>query len=283
MVERHHQWMTQFGRSYKDVADKAHRFKIFKDNTDFIDTFNAAGNRSYTLAINDFANLTNEEFVLTRTGLKMGSRRNSSAFMHADVTEVPSSMDWRTVGAVTGVKDQGKCGCCWAFAAVAATESIKQLTTGNLVSLSEQELLDCDTSVNQGCNGGNRDLAYHCNPERPAPRAGKISGYEDVPANDEEALLKAVSKQPVSVSIDGSGSQFQFYKSGVFTGECATMTNHAVTIVGYGENSDGIKYWLVKNSWGTDWGEAGFGMIQRESGNVEGICSIAKRPSYPLA
>lgn len=113
MADRHQQWMAEVGRSYKDAAEKARRFKIFKANAAFIDAFNAAGNRSYTLGINEFADLTDEEFLSTRTGLKMGShshRNVSSSFMYADVADAPASVDWRTKGAVTDVKNQGRCG-----------------------------------------------------------------------------------------------------------------------------------------------------------------------------
>ncbi|XP_042006198.1 zingipain-2-like isoform X1 [Salvia splendens] len=309
MAKRHQQWMTGFGRSYKDAAEKAHRFKIFKANAAFIDTINAAENRSYTLAINKFADLTHKEFLSTKTGamVGMGSPRASSAFMYADADDddIPDSIDWRDMGAVTEVKSQGQCGSCWAFSAVAATEGINQLTTGDLVSLSEQELIDCDNTHSRGCSGGYPDKAFQyiadndclspdsdylyeeadgsCSPELATSRAGKISGYEYVPSNDEAALMKAVANQPVSVVIDAGGAGFQFHRSGVFTGECGTQMNHAVAVVGYGESSDGIKYWLVKNSWGAEWGEDGYVKIQRESGNVEGLCGIAKWATYPVA
>ena len=111
----------------------------------------------------------------------------------------------------------------------------------------------------------------------------KITGYENVPANSEAALLKAVANQPISVSIDAGGSGFQFYSSGVFTGECGTELDHGVTAVGYGERSDGTKYWLVKNSWGTIWGEEGYIRMQRDIDAEEGLCGIAMDSSYPTA
>ncbi|KAK2984203.1 hypothetical protein RJ640_017316 [Escallonia rubra] len=228
------------------------------------------------------------------------------SFKYENVTAVPSSMDWRKKGAVTSVKDQGQCGSCWAFSAIAATEGINQLTTGKLISLSEQELVDCDkTGEDQGCEGGymedgfefiikNKGIASEaqypydaadrtCNSQEETPPAAKITGYEKVTANSEKALLKAVANQPVSVSIDASGYAFQFYSSGVFAGDCGTELDHGVTAVGYGTTADGAKYWLVKNSWGTSWGESGYITMQRGVAAKEGICGIAMDASYPTA
>ena len=185
-------------------------------------------------------------------------------------------------------------------------EGITQLKTGKLISLSEQELVDCDTSgIDQGCEGGLMDNAFDfivsnkglttetnypykgvdgtCNSNEESNNAATITGHEDVPANSESALLKAVASQPVSVAIDASGSDFQFYSSGVFTGECGTELDHGVTAVGYGTSDDGTKYWLVKNSWGTSWGQEGYIMMERDVDAKEGICGIAMQASYPTA
>ncbi|KAL1809896.1 hypothetical protein ACET3Z_026886 [Daucus carota] len=122
-----------------------------------------------------------------------------------------------------------------------------------------------------------------CNANKEANHAATITGHEDVPANSESALLKAVANQPISVAIDASGSDFQFYSSGVFTGECGTELDHGVTAVGYGTAADGTKYWLVKNSWGTSWGEEGYIQMQRGVATAEGLCGIAMQASYPTA
>ncbi|KAK6124322.1 hypothetical protein DH2020_041943 [Rehmannia glutinosa] len=307
MVEKHEQWMARYGRNYKDDVEKTKRFEIFRENVEYIESFNGAGVRPYKLAINNFADLTNEEFRASRIGYKLRSRSKLSEvslFRYANVTAAPSSVDWRKKGAVTGVKDQGQCGCCWAFSAVAAIEGINQLKTGNLISLSEQELVDCDTSTeNEGCEGGLFEDAFKfiikngglttesnypyegvkgiCNTKKESSKVAKITGYEDVPANSESALLKVVANQLVSVSIDARGSDFKFYSSGVFTGECGTELHHAATAVGYGETSDGTKYWLVKNSWGSGWGEGGYIRMQRDIDAKEGLCGIAMEASYP--
>ncbi|KAL0383558.1 UNVERIFIED_CONTAM: Senescence-specific cysteine protease SAG39 [Sesamum calycinum] len=307
MSERHEEWMEQYGRVYKNDEERAMRFKIFKDNVEFIEAFNEAGSRPYKLGINAFADLTNEEFKGARNGLfKVQKLPKVASFKYENVSGLASSMDWRKKGAVTPVKDQGQCGSCWAFSAIAATEGIHEITTGKLISLSEQEIVDCDkTNQDQGCEGGfmedafdfiisNKGIAsestypYHatdgtCNKKEESPVAAKISSYEKVPENNEQALLKAVANQPVSVSIDAGGTAFQFYSSGVFTGDCGTDLDHGVAAVGYGKTSDGTKYWLVKNSWGTSWGEEGYIRMERDVAAKEGLCGIAMDSSYPIA
>ncbi|XP_022017702.1 senescence-specific cysteine protease SAG39 [Helianthus annuus] len=306
MVEKHEQWMAVHGHVYKDAAEKEMRFEIFKSNVERIEAFNSEGGKSYRLGVNAFTDLTSEEFRASRNGFKVSSHPRATGFRYENLTAVPSSMDWRQKGVVTPVKDQGQCGCCWAFSAVAATEGINQLSTGNLISLSEQELVECDTSgEDEGCNGGLMDEAFKfiiqnkglttetnypyegidgtCSTTKESSHAATITGYEDVPTNSEAALLKAMAMQPVSVAIDASGSDFQSYKSSVFTGECGTQLDHGVTVVGYGTTDDGTKYWLVKNSWGTTWGEEGYIRMQRDVASENGLCGIAMMASYPTA
>ncbi|KAL7589452.1 hypothetical protein Lser_V15G39872 [Lactuca serriola] len=277
--ESHEQWMARYGRVYKDADEKEQRSKIFQENVRYIESSNSVMNKAYKLAVNEFADLTNQEFTSTRNRFKAHEcSPSTSAFSR----------------------------CCWAFSAVAAMEGITQLKTGKLVSLSEQELVDCDTSgQDQGCEGGLMDDAFDfilnnkglttesnypykgvdgtCNSNEESNHAAAITGHEDVPANSESALLKAVASQPISVAIDASGSDFQFYSSGVFTGECGTELDHGVTAVGYGASADGTKYWLVKNSWGTSWGQEGYIMMQRDVDAQEGLCGIAMMVSYPTA
>ncbi|XP_062212441.1 senescence-specific cysteine protease SAG39-like [Phragmites australis] len=308
MAARHEKWMAQHGRTYKDEAEKARRLEIFRANAKLIDSFNAAGENGHRLATNRFADLTDEEFRAARTGYRRPLPAAGSGrfrYENLSLADAPQSMDWRRMGAVTGVKDQGSCGCCWAFSAVAAVEGLNKIRTGRLVSLSEQELVDCDVyGDDQGCDGGLMDNAFSfiaargglasesaypyreedgsCRSSAAAVRAASIRGHEDVPANNEAALAAAVAHQPVSVAINGADYVFRFYDGGVLGGTgCDTELNHAITAVGYGTASDGTMYWVMKNSWGTSWGEGGYVRIRRGV-RGKGVCGLAKLPSYPV-
>ncbi|XP_024185972.1 senescence-specific cysteine protease SAG39 [Rosa chinensis] len=309
MYGRYKQWMDHYGRVYNEINEKKKRFQIFKENVAFVESSNNDASKPYKLSVNQFADLTNEEFIASRNRIKGHEcSTKTTSFKYENVT-VPATVDWRQKGAVTPIKDQGQCGSCWAFSAVATMEGITQLSTGKLISLSEQELVDCDVNGgDQGCEGGLIDNAFEfidqnhglsteanypytgvdgtCNAQKEASHAASITGHEDVPANNESALLKAVANQPISVAIDASSSDFQFYSSGVFTGTCGTsglplMLNHGVTAVGYGVSDDRTKYWLVKNSWGAQWGEEGYIRMQRDVAEKEGLCGIAMAASYP--
>ncbi|GAU46860.1 hypothetical protein TSUD_385370 [Trifolium subterraneum] len=307
VVESHQQWMMKYGRTYKNSSELEKRKKIFQENLEYIENFNNAGKKDYKLGLNPFSDLTSEEFIASHTGLKVPSELSSSKTESVAVPfnvndDVPTNFDWRAQGAVTNVKNQGSnCGCCWAFTAVAAVEGIVKIKTGNLISLSEQQILDCDEQ-STGCDGGifytafnsivqsggivrEKDYPYieskqTCKLNGQIAAAAQITGYANVVSNDEQQLLQAVARQPVATRIK-VGNEFQSYQSGVYSGSCGPSFNHEVTIIGYGINEEGKKYWLIKNSWGESWGESGYMRLIRESGEPGGQCGMAEHSAYP--
>ncbi|KAF4392584.1 hypothetical protein G4B88_015227 [Cannabis sativa] len=311
--DKHEQWMSVHGRSYIDDVEKEKRSNIFADNAAYVEKFNSQQNRSFTLKTNSYADLTDNEFMNAHTGGKYRrSNRSSSSqfdssFISDSITNVPSSIDWRQKGAVSPVREQLQCGSCWAFASAEAVESLTKIRTGKAYILSVQQLLDCATQNpnSRGCGGGNPEDAFDylisnggittesnypykakdgsCDRKRASQIAARISDYKYVPENNENALLKAVAKQPVTAFVNSEGKEFRLYSSGVFTGSCGTTLDHVVLIVGYGQVEDGTKYWVIKNSWGEQWGEKGYMRIQRNYGPAQGKCGIAMSASYPIA
>ncbi|CAO2830948.1 unnamed protein product [Amaranthus hypochondriacus] len=300
-------WLAQHGKAQNALPDPK-RFEIFKDNLRFIDEHNSV-NRPYKVGLNKFADMTNEEYREKYLGTRPSPNTNllnkkvNKRYLPLPGDRLPKAVDWRKVGAVNHVKDQGQCGSCWAFSTVATVEAINQIVTGNLTSLSEQELVDCDRAVDEGCNGGLMDNAFQfilenggldteedypykgvdgqCDLNRKNNKVVTIDGYEDVLPNNEKALKKAIAHQPVSVAIEAGGRALQLYKSGVFTGQCGTNLDHAVVAVGYGTENE-LDYWIVRNSWGDGWGEDGYIRIHRNVRGCTGKCGIAMQASYPV-
>ena len=303
--------VTKYDKHYRTVDDIMTAFESFLKNLEFIESHN---NTSYTLELNEHFDLDEHQFKLYRSlnfnhftnyhysMLNEGSSICKPYVSTSDYTSLPSSIDWRSK-AVTEVKNQGQCGSCWSFSSTGAMEGAHAVATGDLIELSEQQLMDCSWTYGDfGCNGGLMDnafvyaiengmclesdvpyLAYdqRCSNMPSCEPVATFSYCFDVTSNNQQDLMLAVADQPVSVAIEADTKVFQFYKSGIIdSSDCGTSLDHGVLVVGYGTDS-GQKYWIVKNSWGSDWGEDGYVRIERsESSDDAGICGIAMQPSF---
>jgi len=306
----------RYGKAYRSLEERLARFETFRANLAYIEEENAKGH-SYTLAVNAFADLRPEEFAAGRLGLNGPAKRaelyGSAPYLGADLYSggaLPESVDWTERGAVTPAKDQGQCGSCWAFSSAGALEGAWQIATGDLVSLSVQQIVDCaKNGGNLGCHGGGMDAAFeylesggvcteasypyiekdgacaqrNCTAGVPG---GAVRGFRDVPHRDMKALMEAVAQQPVAVAIEADQLGFQLYSGGIMTFDCGARLNHGVLLVGYGTEG-GVDYWKVKNSWGADWGEQGYIRFTRNvttDGKVtkDGECGVQDNPSYPV-
>ncbi|XP_051223251.1 senescence-specific cysteine protease SAG39 [Lolium perenne] len=315
LMDRFHQWQATHNRSYLSAEERLRRFEVYRSNVEYIEATNRRGDLTYELGENQFADLTEAEFLarygssydgsartnwditMTAAGGDAGSLWSSGGGDNSLEAPLPPSVDWRAKGAVTPARTQGSgCASCWAFATVATIESLNWIKTGKLVPLSEQQLVDCD-QYDGGCNRGYYHRAmkwimengglttaaeYPYKAARGACKRAKpavnIKGHLAVPPN-EAALQSAVARQPIGVAIE-IGSGMMFYKSGVYSGTCGTRLEHAITAVGYGTDPAGTKYWIVKNSWGPGWGENGFIRMKRDVGG-SGLCGIALDTAYP--
>ncbi|VEN51728.1 unnamed protein product [Callosobruchus maculatus] len=301
--EEWQQFKLDYGKTYRSLVEEKLRFSIFQDNVRKIKEHNGEYDKgvvSYAMKVTQFADMTEREFMdLLKTQSKgLKSLKTGEVFDSTGI-EAADSIDWREKGAVTEVKNQLRCGSCWAFSAVGAMEGQIFLKNGSLESLSPQNLVDCATSVynNDGCNGGLMDNAFQyvikngIETEQKYPYKGvdekcrqkehthKFRKYLDIDP-DEKDIAKALSARgPISAAMEAS--RLPFYSHGIVDGKskCSNHPsdlNHGVLLVGYQTEGDD-DYWIVKNSWGTDWGEQGYFKLRR---NVN-ACGIKYVTSFP--
>jgi cathepsin L len=293
-------WIVQNSKNY-EIEDFFTRYSVFKDNLDFINNHNA-GNHSYEMAVNQFSDLTHEEFQKVYTGrIPRAEAKEESVMVSAQPVRAGGALDWRTRGVVNPVQNQGECGSCYSFSGVCSMEGVVALKTGRLLKLSEQQVVDCSKSYgNYGCQGGleqnvfryiiaarglTTSAAYpYSGTDRSQCRittpAAAITGYTDVRRGNEADLMVGVNLGPVSIGIQ-AGRTFQSYSRGVYDDiYCGTQLDHAVNIVGYGTDAaTGKDFWIVRNSWSAGWGEAGYIRMARN----KNICGLSNDASYPRA
>jgi len=293
-------WAAMHGKTYNGNDALIVREQIYNDNVAKIEAHNAK-NLSYSMTVNGFADLMEDEFVAQYTGLLATPPSLSDVNLGTllEAASLDDEVDWVKNGAVNPIKNQGQCGSCWAFSTVGALESAYKISTGKLYSLAEQQLVDCDRS-DDGCSGGWPHTAYDsyyssagvCSESSyqytgrdgscrasscdvVLPR-GTVTGHQNV-GRTSSGLKSALSSQPVSVTVNAG--QLQFYANGVVTAPCSGQINHAVIAVGYG--TDGLDYFKIRNSWGTSWGEAGYIRLAQSGGSQGTACLLQYAPVVP--
>jgi len=305
--------MDTYKLKFENAKAWVHHLETFIKTVEEIAAWNKDPAHTFKKGINQFSHLTGAEWK-EYLGLKpiptRMLRKKQNSKVHGEPTVAlgafSNSVNWVTAGAVTGVKDQGRCGGCWSFSTTGSIEGARQIKTGTLVSLSEQLLVSCDT-YDTGCNGGWVDDAYDwtysngglctessypytsggsgqsgdCRISPPANEPDtRPTNYYDVQAGSVAAMQSAVNVGPVSIAVRADQSVFQSYAGGVITSGCGHDTlDHAVLIVGYGTDPTYGDYWLVKNSWGTSWGDAGYVKI---AANSDDQCGVLKAGSFPV-
>jgi len=301
--------MAKYNLKFETGEKFVHALQAFADNVDLISIENAKAENTIKLGLNEFAHMTLTEFHdYMHLGGTMPPNLRGNGLVHGepkDASANPASVDWRTTNAVTPVKNQGSCGSCWSFSAVAALEGAFNLKTNEVKIFAEQHLVSCDT-VDSGCNGGWMDDAFNfvtknggitttdkypytsgstgstgaCKTVAASDLEPRVApkSYYDVVTKSVTALESAVAQQPVSIAIQANQASFQLYSGGVITANCGTRLDHGVTAVGYGTDKTYGDYWIVKNSWGSSWGESGYVRIAKSSANV---CGVLSAPSYP--
>lgn len=271
-----------------------------QNNLDFINNHNN-NNNTYKLELNQFINnIYINEF--TEHNIINIDNQNNISYNFNDLEIVKDNIDWRNNNKVSSVKNQGECGSCWAFSSVEAVESAWAIKNNRLYNLSEQQVVDCSTNYgNNGCNGGSMVDSFKyiienglCNNES-YPYIGimnqcntscnkivNINSYQNIKENDEDILKKALNVAPISVAIQANKRSFQFYKSGIYSDlDCGFELDHGVLLIGYGTDQN-LDYWIVKNSWGENWGENGYIRLLRNIDDNRGLCGISMTPSRPL-
>jgi C1A family cysteine protease len=312
-------WTKDHDKSYASQDEEKARLSIWMDNHARIEQHNSQSPApTFTLGHNAFSDMTQDEIAqyyhlgqYSNAAAKKSAQEaistSTETARHLNTVSLPDYVNWVQLGGVTPVKNQASCGSCWAFSTTGALEGAKFVRTGELVALSEQNLLDCDHE-DLGCNGGLMDNAFKfdektgglCS-EEDYPYEAKqnkicrtdctdvpgsiVRTFYDVPPGDETSMLAAIAMQPISIAIQADQFVFQFYKGGVLTdSSCGAAGNidHGVLAVGYGTDLDTQEpYFLVKNSWGAVWGDQGYIKLGRKSDNEFGMCAILKMASYP--